>query len=437
MKCDCIMMIDLCFEDKIIRFMDLIEGKMKYQKLIEIAHRNCQGERIGIISLDALHPIVVEAYLLSALEDGFPAVIEVGAHSFSDNRTTPSAFTNNINQIAEKVEFPLDQLIFSAYDLNLLVQMDTADQNEQKKISHIISEIIEGGFGIFGLNASGANFGELIRTIEKSVSENLGAHKPLYVIDLPGAQADPGRGSFSDPAENDAKIPHLIEEMLVDCEPNIKERILAVRMSLGRGHDGETVFPFSKHVFSDIHARLKAVFPNLLGAGHIDHQPQSILSELVKAHFGYMRVGSELTYTMREAIFSLAMMENESMQGKPGVYLSNLMVELDKAMQFSPDRWSAYYPGNGFEQLLARKYSLYDRSRFFWDDEEVQEAWARLVQNFKSYPVPVTVLRQFMPDQYAHLVSGEIQNTPETLVLDKLQDILRRYSTACGWRGVE
>ena len=215
------------------------------------------------------------------------------------------------------------------------------------------------------------------------------------------------------------------------------ERILAVRLDIGRGHDGETVFPFSKAVFEDVLDQSNDHFPNLLGAEHIDHQPRSVLNALIKAHFAYMRVGSEFTYVMREAIFSLAMMENETLQGKPGVYLSNLMVELDKAMQFSPDQWSAYYQGNGFEQLLSRKYSLHDRSRFFWGEADVQEAWARLFQNLVSYPIPLTVLRQFMPDQYEHVIYGEIENTPEALVLDKLRGNIKRYATACGWRGDE
>jgi D-tagatose-1,6-bisphosphate aldolase subunit GatZ/KbaZ len=409
----------------------LLDGLMENNYLIDIAHKNRRGEEIGIFSLDALHPMVVQAYLLSALEDGFPAVIEVNAQAFSDNRTTPNAFVNNVNQIACTINFPVKQLIFSIYDLNLVLQ------NNQKNATLFISELVKTGFGIFGLNVSMANIGELVRAIENSACGNGGMNEPLYVIDLTGVQSDPDGNYFIDPGKIGANIRQLIEGVMVDCGEQIMERILAVRLDIGRGHDGETVFPFSKAVFEDVLNQSNDHFPNLLGAEHIDHQPRSVLNALIKAHFAYMRVGSEFTYVMREAIFSLAMMENETLQGKPGVYLSNLMVELDKAMQFSPDQWSAYYQGNGFEQLLSRKYSLHDRSRFFWGEADVQEAWARLFQNLVSYPIPLTVLRQFMPDQYEHVIYGEIENTPEALVLDKLRGNIKRYATACGWRGDE
>jgi D-tagatose-1,6-bisphosphate aldolase subunit GatZ/KbaZ len=153
----------------------------------------------------------------------------------------------------------------------------------------------------------------------------------------------------------------------------------------------------------------------------------------VDNHFAFMRIGQELTYTMREALFSMAMMENETMIGKPGVYLSNFIIELDRAMQSAPRHWQKYYTGNRFEQLIARKYSLYDRSRFYWEDKEVRKTKKRLFDNLIEYPIPLTVMRQFMPRQYERVAAGELENKPEALVMDAVRYALRRYSRACGW----
>jgi D-tagatose-1,6-bisphosphate aldolase subunit GatZ/KbaZ len=403
--------------------------------LLDLAQRNRKGETKGIFSTNSTHPVVIKAYLMQAQEDGFPAVIEVSAQDFSDSRMTPNDLKNKIHQIAGRIEFPLNQLSFGVHDLNLVEQTD--NNNPQviiDKHRHTVLDLIKCSFNIFGLKAGEAINGELISLIEKATAENLEADKPVYVIDIPVEQVGLDSKETSALKERAANIKNLIGNMNTISGHEIKDRILAVRMSLGSGHDGETVFPFSQQTIRDFNRDCIDTIPNLMGAHNIDFQPQSVLNELVNTKFAYLRVGSELTYTMREAIFSLAMMENETLQGKPGVYLSNLMGELDKAMQSSPDNWKKYYRGNGFEQLLARKYSLHDRSRFFWDDEEVQEAWLRLFLNLHEFPIPVTVLRQYMPEQYGQVISGAVKNTPEALVLDKLRRVMLRYSCACGWR---
>ena len=57
----------------------------------------------------------------------------------------------------------------------------------------------------------------------------------------------------------------------------------------------------------------------------------------------------------------------------------------------------------------------------------------RLFDNLIEYPIPLTVMRQFMPRQYERVAAGELENKPEALVMDAVRYALRRYSRACGW----
>lgn len=206
--------------------------------------------------------------------------------------------------------------------------------------------------------------------------------------------------------------------------PEMKERLLAVRIILGAGYNSEKVIPFGSSLLKELGGCVYGDKPVLLDALRTDFQQQMMLDQLVDNHFACLNVGPELTYTIRKALFSMAMMENETMIGKPGVYLSNFIIELDRAMQSAPHHWQRYYSGNGFEQLIARKYILYDRSRFFWKDKEVRKTKKRLFDNLIEYPIPLTVMRQFMPRQYERVAAGELENKPDALVMDAVRHAL-------------
>ena len=57
----------------------------------------------------------------------------------------------------------------------------------------------------------------------------------------------------------------------------------------------------------------------------------------------------------------------------------------------------------------------------------------RLFDNLIEYPIPLTVMRQFMPHQYERVAAGELENKPDALVMDAARLALRRFSHSCGW----
>ena len=65
-----------------------------------------------------------------------------------------------------------------------------------------------------------------------------------------------------------------------------------------------------------------------------------------------------------------------------------------------PEHWRGYYHGSDEELRLARRYSLSDRSRYYWAAPRLQAAVQRLLENLAANPVPLTLVSQFLP----HLV---------------------------------
>lgn len=77
----------------------------------------------------------------------------------------------------------------------------------------------------------------------------------------------------------------------------------------------------------------------------------------------------------------------------------------------------------------ARKYSLLDRSRYYWPEPVVQRVLIRLMNNLRNQPIPLSLLHQFFPEQVSRIRRGLLTNDPEALIKDKIKEVLRDYSS--------
>jgi D-tagatose-1,6-bisphosphate aldolase subunit GatZ/KbaZ len=125
-----------------------------------------------------------------------------------------------------------------------------------------------------------------------------------------------------------------------------------------------------------------------------DYQARTALQNLVRGHFAILKVGPALTFAFREAVFALAMMENELFAEDRR---SNIIQVLDNVMVKHPEHWEKYYRGDETAQAYKRKYSLSDRARYYWVQPEVQDAFERLAGNFKDRQIPLALMSQFAP----------------------------------------
>ncbi|MBN2625334.1 MAG: class II D-tagatose-bisphosphate aldolase, non-catalytic subunit, partial [Spirochaetales bacterium] len=163
-----------------------------------------------------------------------------------------------------------------------------------------------------------------------------------------------------------------------------------------------------------------------------DYQSETGLTNLVKDHYCILKVGPWLTFAYREALFALEAMEKELFTGsdKP---LSRLRETLEEVMLGEPKYWKKYYPGSEDEQFFKRKYSFSDRSRYYWPDERLTTSVERLKANLDGKGIPLSLLSQFMPNQYDSVQEGKIRPTAQELILDRIGDVMGIYARACGF----
>ena len=206
-------------------------------------------------------------------------------------------------------------------------------------------------------------------------------------------------------------------------------RVIGVVVQPGVEFGNETVVDYAPEKAVQLTSALGRYEGIVFEAHSTDYQTAESLRSLVGDHFGILKVGPELTFKMREAIFGLARIEEEWIAAE---CRSDIRAVIERVMVEHPENWKAYYHGDESQVRFARAYSLSDRIRYYWPNCLISDAQALLIQNLQEHPAPVPLISQYLPHQAEAIRAGTIQNDPTALIRHKIQESLSRYSDACG-----
>lgn len=205
------------------------------------------------------------------------------------------------------------------------------------------------------------------------------------------------------------------------------ERVLAVVVQPGVEFGDDFVLPYRPEKARELSAFIRG--QGLVYEAHsTDYQTPAALRELVRDRFAILKVGPALTFAYREAIFALALMEDELV---PVEARSNLMAVLEETMLRKPEHWRKYYTGSPAEQAFKRKYSLSDRIRYYWSQPEVRRALERLLGNLGAESLPLALASQFAPLEKAALEKGGRPLNAANIISARIASILTDYWNAC------
>ena len=113
-------------------------------------------------------------------------------------------------------------------------------------------------------------------------------------------------------------------------------------------------------------------FPGIVYEAHsTDYQPDDVYRQLVRDHFSILKVGPQLTFALREALFALCAIENEIVDRDRS---SDLMGVCERVMQDEPEHWIKHYPQTEPQGRVYRRYSYSDRIRYYWTHPDMPEA---------------------------------------------------------------
>ena len=150
------------------------------------------------------------------------------------------------------------------------------------------------------------------------------------------------------------------------------------------------------------------------------------MAALVRDHFAILKVGPGATFALRETLWALADLARDYL-GDAAVPLKRVVLD---TMRENPRYWQSYYTDASRRQFDLQ-YSLSDRIRYYWADEAVQRACAHLLAQLASGPLPLSLLSQYLPRQFARVREGRLANEVHAVLFDGVAEVVRHYASAC------
>ncbi len=420
-----------------------------------IVDANRRGAAAGIFSVCSTDRFVLEAAVAQACADDSVVCIESTCNQVNQfggyTGMTPDAFRGYVDGIAAAHGLPSDRLILGGDHLGPFAwQRDTAEV-AMSKSRDLVDQYVRAGYTKIHVDTSmccaddpGSGFVDaarataraidLIGVAERAHRESGVAIAPVYVVgtEVPtpgGEQSGDGRPT----ATTVANVSATVEAIRAGCTAaglaDVWERVIAVVAQPGVEFGDAIVYDYEPDAAKDLAAFIDASDYQIVFEAHsTDYQCEAALRNLVRDHFAILKVGPELTFAMREAMFALFAIETELAPRVP----SNLRAVVDEVMVAEPDNWRAYYVGDEQDVRVARSFSYSDRIRYYWGEPRIRAAVDRLLTNLNEVAIPVTLVSQYLPVQYQAIRAGEIEVTPDALLRHRVTEVLRRYARACG-----
>ncbi|MET4696748.1 D-tagatose-bisphosphate aldolase, class II, non-catalytic subunit [Endozoicomonas lisbonensis] len=422
------------------------------ESLTEIIKANKQGQKCGVYSVCSANRLVLEAAILQAKKDNTALLIEATSNQVNQyggyTGMLPENFRDYVFDIAADLDFPRELIWLGGDHLGPNCwQSEPADQAMDKSRA-LIRAYVAAGFTKIHLDASmscaddpvplsdemvARRAADLCTVAEQTAIECFGQSQLVYVI---GTEVPVPGGEAEDIKTIHVTTPERASHTL-DCHRNIFndsglqqvwDRVVGLVVQPGVEFDHTTVIDYERTKAKPLSQFIKDVPGIAFEAHSTDYQAPEAYADLVEDHFAILKVGPQLTFAMREAIYSLAHIEDLLI---PESERSHICSVMEDEMLTHPENWEKYYSGNEDDLRMFRIFSYSDRIRYYWGSESVEAALNKLLGNLDNKEIPMPVISQYLPDQYQAIRKGEIHNNPRSLIHHRIMQVTSNYAKAC------
>jgi D-tagatose-1,6-bisphosphate aldolase subunit GatZ/KbaZ len=421
---------------------------------LDIVIRHGSGDPVGIYSVCSAHPLVLEAAVLQALDDGSHLLVEATSNQVDQfggyTGMTPVDFRELVLDTARRHGLPEERVILGGDHLGPNRWQELPGGEAMGYAEGLVEAYVAAGFTKIHLDCSmscaddptplgddiiagrAARLARKAEEISEEASEAYSAYKPLYVVgtEVPtpgGARETLDEVQPTSPESARATLATHERAFAQEDQGEAWERVIALVVQPGVEFDHLHVIDYERSAARELR-QVPDDYSQLVFEAHsTDYQTKANLSALVEDHWAILKVGPALTFSLREALFALAAIEDELVEEEER---SGLLGVLERRMIAEPAQWEKYYPGSPETQRLLRRYSYSDRIRYYWSDPEVGAAQARLLSNLEGREIPPPLLSQYLPTQYSRVRLGELPVEPKAFILDHVRDTLQSYARA-------
>lgn len=410
----------------------------------DLIARNRNGEPVGLPCFCTANEHVLRAVLAYSAKTGSPTVIEATCNQVNQDGgytgMTPAGFMSWLTTLADEAGVSMDQLILGGDHLGPNPWRSEPIEQAMGKARELVKLYVKAGFTKIHLDASMACGGEPNPTFEQiaeraadlcAVAE---AHAPdpeklIYII---GTEVPIPGGETEEPDALDVTSVERFRDTIRTHKTAWKargleaawSRIVSVVTQPGVDFGHTSIYPFVPEKARPLSADILTEKGLTFEAHSTDYQSTQALANLVEQHFFFLKVGPELTFRFREAIWALAGLE-EALHGPKATGVREVVTQ---RMTDAPKHWDDYYHGSEDETRLLRIYSFSDRIRYYWADPDVASAVTALTANLSKHPLPKTLVSQ----AFSGMEFGNIPTDATQLIEQHIQRCVARYFHASG-----
>jgi D-tagatose-1,6-bisphosphate aldolase subunit GatZ/KbaZ len=408
----------------------------------------------GIFSVCSSHPLVIEAALLEA--ERFEQYVLIESTSNQVNQfggysgMTPRQFKTYVERIARSAGLSTQRVLLGGDHLGPNCWRDRSASEAMDLSDALIAAYVEAGYRKIHLDCSMTCADDAAPLTDATIAERaarlcnvaeaawrqVGGEPPVYVI---GTEV-PVPGGAAEALETlEVTSPESVEITLEAHRTAFAarglqtawDRVIALVAQPGVEFDHHKVIDYQPSKARLLSQCIESHSNLVFEAHSTDYQTPAALADLVRDHFAILKVGPGATFALREALWALADIQHELHEqdsaGDSGASLKQATLE---AMRHDSKYWKPYYK-NADTLRLDLQYSLSDRIRYYWNVPSVQQAVDALFSELGQRGVPLTLLSQHMPDQYAAVRDGSLANEPRQLVIFGVAKVLQSYARAC------
>ena len=408
----------------------------------DLIARNRSGEAVGLPCFCTANEHVLRAVLAHAAETGLPTVIEATCNQVNQEGgytgMTPRDFIVWLSDLAEKAGVSMDQLILGGDHLGPNPWKSEPHEHAMENARELVRQYVEAGFTKIHLDASMACGGEPNPTFRQiadraadlcAVAEEF-APNPESLIYIIGTEVPIPGGETEEPDALDVTSVARFRDTIQTHRDAFSargldrawERIVSIVTQPGVDFGHTSVYPFVPEKALPLSEAILLEKGLTFEAHSTDYQSTQALADLVKNHFFFLKVGPELTFRFREAIWALANVEQQLGLN----FQSGIREVLTQQMTSNPDYWKDYYSGSPQQVEILRVFSFSDRIRYYWSDPVVAKSLDEMLSRLTKEPIPNTLVSQF----FMEFEFGDLPSDAWGLIEHHIQRCIKRYFSA-------
>lgn len=422
-----------------------------------LANRKKGMKYAGIPSFCTASDLVIEACLEQAIRFDDYVLVEATANQVNQfggyTGMKPADYRDFVYEIADRIGFPKEKIILGGDHLGPLTWQDENEEEAMKKSVELVKLFVLAGFKKIHLDTSmrvaddprdemlsdetiarrGAILYEACEeAYQELLKKNPDEVRPAFII---GSEVPiPGGAQEAEDSISVTK-PEAVEKTLAVYKEQFEKRglddafenIIGIVVQPGVEFGDADVFHYNRTNAAELTEAMKK-YDNVVLEGHsTDYQPPKCLKEMVEDGIAILKVGPALTFSLREGLFALSMMEKILVPEEKQAHFIEVMEE---TMMKNPGNWQKHYHGTDGELFIKRKFSFSDRCRYYFAQPEMKAAVEKLLANMGEVEIPLGMLRQYMPQQYIKVRDGVLSTDPRALVKDCVVHLVEDYNYA-------